>query len=102
MIGEDCGHEDWHQDCTPENKKVLGFSLDLSPKPYLGGELALKEAGQAQPFAVNKTENLGDALIFRLAPNLRHRVLPITGAQRRFAFVGWFLGEQPWKAVPIS
>ena len=94
MIGEDCGFEDWHMDCTAENKKILGFSLDLSPKPYEGGALALKGLSTNTPFQSAKIERLGDAMLFRLAPNLLHRVLPICGANMRFAFVGWYIGEE--------
>ena len=92
-MGENCGFEDWHMDCSVENGKILGFSLELSPEPYDGGALALKGVSMDAAFQSAKVEQPGDAMLFRLAPNLLHRVLPILGPNKRFAFVGWYFGD---------
>jgi hypothetical protein len=93
MLGEECGTEDWHSDCLEPYARLLGFSLDLSPKPYAGGELTLRNKKDKSPCGRAKAEHRGEALLFRIDPNLQHRVLPIEGGDPRIAFVGWFIAE---------
>ena len=94
-IGETCGEEGWHSDSDGGHSRVLGFSLDLSPQPYSGGELALRTVADGQVCGRAKAGRRGDALAFRIHPSLEHRVMPITGEHPRIAFVGWFIGHSP-------
>ena len=41
----------------------------------------------------------GDAVIFRIAEHLRHRVSPVTGGTHRVAFAGWFKSSPSFRSV---
>lgn len=38
---------------------------------------------------------LGDALIFRISGELKHRVAPMEGDEAKTAFAGWFRSDLP-------
>jgi len=43
--------------------------------------------------------SLGDAVIFRIADHLRHRVSPVEGDVPRVAFAGWFKSAPSFRSV---
>jgi len=70
----------WHNDLQ-DNRKVA-LSINLSEAPYKGGTLQIRRRSSS---AVESVPNLGagDAIIFRVARRLEHRVTPVTGNPRR-------------------
>ena len=42
--------------------------------------------------AIAPAMEFGDAVLFRIDPELKHRVLPVTGATPKCRFAGWFSG----------
>jgi hypothetical protein len=79
---------DWHDDV--EDGRQLGFSLNLSTSEFEGGALQLRERDPERITATVYNTTPGDAVIFKLHPNVQHQVHPITGTVPRTVFAGWF------------
>ncbi len=84
--GTDQQH-DWHDDLDVH--RSLGFSLNVSDGQFEGGALQLRERDPERITATVYNTTPGDAVIFRLHPNVQHRVHPITGTVARTALAGW-------------
>jgi hypothetical protein len=88
----DAGHHDsWHSDLGDDRQ--VAVSINLSPKLYEGGMLQIRDAGSKQ--IVTEVSNLGwgDALVFKLSPQLQHRITEVKGVIAKTAFAGWFRGK---------
>lgn len=85
-------HDSWHDD-TAAGGRLVGCSLNLARERYCGGAFQLRE--KARPDDVIEIDNngAGDAFLFRIAPELQHRVLPVTGTHPKTAFAGWFIAK---------
>ena len=75
------------------------MSVNLSPKPYAGGILQLREARSEEILAEIANTGLGDALFFRISPELKHRVSPVEGIVPKTAYAGWFQAELDFRAM---
>lgn len=87
-------HDSWHDDTSGAGAgRLAGFSLNLSAERYCGGTFQIRE--KARPEEIVEVENTGagDAFLFRIAPSLQHRVLPVEGRHAKTAFAGWFVGK---------
>ena len=87
-------HDSWHDDTSGAGAgRLAGFSLNLSPQHYRGGTFQIRE--KARPEEIVEVENTGagDAFLFRIAPQLQHRVMPVEGRQAKTAFAGWFVAK---------
>src|ERR1700678_3021390 len=86
----------WHNDLQ-DNRKVA-LSINLSEAPYKGGTLQIRRRSSS---AVESVPNLGagDAIIFRVARRLEHRVTPVTGKSSKIAFSGWFCSRPSYTSV---
>jgi hypothetical protein len=85
------GHFDsWHSDASPELRRLLTLSLNLSQEAFAGGELEIRD--KASKKIIHKIANtgFGDVIVFRISPNLEHRVAPVRGSAPKTAFAGWF------------
>ena len=89
MMRPDSKHyQSWHDDLDGNN--LIGLSLNLSGEHYSGGSFQIRE--QKTERILNEIFNTiaGDAHIFNIAPELQHRVAPVTGKIAKVAFAGWF------------
>ena len=89
------GHYDsWHDDLG--ETRLVAMSINLSPKPYSGGVLQLRDVSSEQ---VNEVTNIGigDAILFRLAQQLRHRITEVHGEMAKTAFAGWFQSKPDFR-----
>lgn len=91
-------HHDWHDDLG--DGRQLGFSLNLSPAPFEGGALRLRERDTERITATIYNTVPGDAVLFRLGAHVEHEVQPITGTVARTTFAGWFRGGPDAPAMP--
>jgi hypothetical protein len=101
------GHGDsWHSDVG--DNRLVAMSVNLTTSRYEGGRLQIRDQGSGEVTAEVGGTELGDAVIFRIAEHLRHRVSPVEGDVPRVAFAGWFksapsfrsvLGGGPWNAA---
>lgn len=89
--GED--HLSWHQDMHKPGRK-LALVIDLSDTRYEGGEFELRDTQSRQVLIRHHHDQPGSALLFRIAENLEHRVLPVTsGGPRRVFACGFHEAE---------
>jgi len=85
----------WHDDVIEGDPRLLALSLNLSPEAFAGGELELRDEKSKQLFCRIANTGFGDAIIFRIAATLEHRVEPVRGTIPKTAYAGWF---RPYKA----
>jgi len=82
---------DWHSDLKEDDLRVgVAMTINLGTRPYRGGMLQMRREDDQ---AITEIPNAGpgDAIIFRLARDLRHRVTPVEGKVPKTAFTGWFM-----------
>jgi hypothetical protein len=79
------GH--WHTDALNPSR-VAAMTLSLS-EDHRGGELELRQVN-SKSTALIQNGRIGDAVVFRIAPGLQHRVRPVEGSVFRTVFAGWF------------
>ncbi|MGE0705631.1 MAG: PqqD family peptide modification chaperone [Vicinamibacterales bacterium] len=83
------GHYDsWHGDVGQDRQ--VAVSVNLSVEPYDGGQLEIRRVSETQASHTVSNQGLGNAVMFRVSPELRHRVGPVEGAHARMAYAGWF------------
>jgi hypothetical protein len=80
--------DSWHDDVN--GKRLIAMSINLSANPYSGGILELRDERSEEIVARVANTGPGDALLFRLAAGLKHRVTAVTGELPRTAYAGWF------------
>jgi len=91
-------HSDsWHSDMA--DHRMIAMSVNLSPIPYDGGALEIRDERSGEIVHTESAPALGDAVIFRLAEELRHRVMPVEGTVPRTAFAGWFKSQPDFLSV---
>jgi hypothetical protein len=92
MTSSDGHFDHWHDDCA--HNRVVTMSVNLSRRKYSGGALQIRRHGSTEILQEIQNTGFGDALLFRVAEHLTHRVLAITGDTPKTAFAGWFLEEE--------
>ena len=84
------GHFDsWHGDVGPGDR-LVGMSINLSPRPYEGGVFRLRDETTGEMLYELPNISLGDAICFRISTRLKHMVTPVVGSEPKIAFAGWF------------
>ena len=87
----------WHNDCR--YGRQLGLSINLSPEPFAGGEFQLRDTGAGGSPHTIVPGRFGDAVLFRIAPSLHHRVRRVKGTVPKIAFAGWFTSHSDYRDV---
>lgn len=88
-------YDSWHDDIHERWKRRVAMSVNLSPEPYEGGALEIRDKKSRKMIATVRNTVPGDAALFLVDPALEHRVLPVTGGGSRVAFAGWFFEHTP-------
>ena len=91
-------HLDWHDD-TDCPERLLGLTINLSAKPYDGGAFQLRDKNSRQIICELQKVKPGDALVFRIAPTLQHRVTRVEGQNSRTSAAGWFLSAPDYRTA---
>ncbi len=95
-MGERKGTLDWHTDI--KNNRKLAISVNISDASYCGGTLQIREdSGDVREEVPNP--GLGDAIVFRVAEHLQHRLTPVVGKAPRTAVAGWFCSQPKYISV---
>ncbi len=90
------GHYDsWHSDEGMD--RLITMSINLSPQPYSGGLLQIKEKGSASVLREIANVGLGDGIMFRIAKTLTHRVTEVDGTLAKTAYAGWFRSRPSYR-----
>ena len=88
----DNGHHDaWHNDIGED--RLVGMTVNLSRDEYAGGVLQLRERESGAPVIEIPNVRAGDAVVFRLASSLQHRITEVQGQASKTAFAGWFRSQ---------
>lgn len=84
-------HDSWHSDIVARgNTRLVGMSINLGARGYSGGVLQIRSADSGKiGFEIANT-GWGDAILFAVSGDLKHRVTDVTGGDPRVAFAGWF------------
>lgn len=88
-------YDSWHSDIVDYEKRLVGMSVNLSPNGYEGGVFELRERDAVSASAQIANGRIGNARLFRISPELQHRVTVVTGSRPRTAFAGWFYAGEP-------
>lgn len=92
------GHYDrWHSDV--DGRRLIGISVNLGEETFAGGRFELRPACAPQPTWSLANVGPGDAVLFRIADTLQHRVTDVEGDIARVAFAGWFQSHPEFLAV---
>lgn len=81
-------HDSWHTDVHPDRR--IGMSVNLSTAAYEGGVFEIREDDAPVPLGSIANVGAGDAILFRIADGLEHRVTDLQGDVAKTAFAGWF------------
>jgi hypothetical protein len=83
--------DSWHADIgTLHQDRLVGMSINLSPRHYQGGLFRLRDEASGEILFEHSNTGPGDAIFFRISPALKHMVTPLSGAESKTAFAGWF------------
>jgi hypothetical protein len=93
-------HDSWHSDVG--EGRLAALSLNLSRLPPEGGSLQIQRAGSSEVLDEVNNRIAGDAIIFRIDPGLRHRVLPVVGIAPRTAYAGWFRSAPDFRDLMLA
>jgi hypothetical protein len=77
----------WHSDVAHE--RLVGLSVNLSGESFEGGVLEVREERSRRVIARIANPAAGDAVLFRISPELEHHVTPVTAGER-LVLAGWF------------
>ena len=86
----------WHSDDL--DNRLVGMSINLGPRPYLGGAFRLRRKNSNQMLCELPNTIPGSAILFRISDELEHVVSPLGGSEPKTAFAGWFKssGDDPF------
>ncbi|GAA0307879.1 hypothetical protein GCM10009087_17370 [Sphingomonas oligophenolica] len=79
----------WHDDLDDVRRR-LAVTINLSKQNYEGGLFELREKRTGKLLASHHHLEPGTALIFDVAYDIEHRVLPVTSGGPRCVYTGWF------------
>jgi hypothetical protein len=79
----------WHGEIFGHG--MVAMSIDVSPQPYSGGALEIRERHSGEMVRSATHTAPGDAVLVRLAPFLQHRITPVEGDGKRTVYAGQFM-----------
>jgi hypothetical protein len=89
-------HTDWHTDWN--GTRLHALTVNLSTEAYQGGVLMIR--GNTRPISTELTNTgFGDAILFRVDPNLAHCVSDVEGTAAKTALAGWFMSEPDFRTL---
>jgi 2OG-Fe(II) oxygenase superfamily len=95
------GHYDsWHSDFVEH--RMIGMSLNLSDDEYSGGVFQLRPKESDAILIEAPNTGAGDAILFRIASDIVHRVTEVEGTVPKTAFAGWFVSEPKFLDLLVS
>ena len=84
----------WHDDLEDTGtQRRLGITIGLSNQAYDGGLFELREKDMHTALFHHRHVEPGQALIFDVAPDVEHRLCPITAGGPRRVYTGWFIED---------
>lgn len=84
-------HIAWHGDNA--DHRLLGLTIALSSADYDGGVFQLRRKDSEEIICEVPRKQAGDAFVFRISPDLQHRLTLIESGGPRTVGVGWFRSQ---------
>lgn len=91
VTSEHKGYDRWHDDNG--RTRMIAVSINLSTRIYSGGTLQIRDANSREVLHKVPNTGYGDAVIFRISPDLEHMVTDIESKEKKVAYAGWFHKE---------
>lgn len=89
-------YDSWHDDMIEH--RMIGMSINLSAQVYSGGTFQMRNRRSGNIIHEAANIGFGDGIIFRLSPQLQHRITDVEGAAPKTAFAGWFQSQPDFYA----
>ena len=86
-------YDNWHSDIVPAQGRMCGLSINLTGSPFAGGLFRMREQATGKVLIEVANTGYGDAILFRIAEHLEHKVSKVEGDVARVVFAGWFSGK---------
>ena len=96
MSAGDEDYDSWHTDCG--DQRLIAMSVNLGREPYHGGALEIRDDRLGRIVHTARNHGPGDAMVFRIARGLSHRVTPLEEGART-AFAGWFKSSPSFRSM---
>jgi hypothetical protein len=93
-------HIAWHGDNA--DHRLLGLTMNLSTVDYGGGLFQLRRKASEEVICEVARQPAGDAFIFRIAPDLQHRLTVVESHGYRTVGVGWFRGHPDFRTFAAN
>ena len=90
-------YDSWHDDLS--DNRMISMSINLSKDIYSGGVLQIFDCKSKKIIYEVANTGFGDAIIFRISPDLKHRVTKVIGNVTRTTFTGWFRSKPDYKPI---
>lgn len=90
----------WHDDMVNDHRK-LGLVVNLSDKPFGGGDFEMRRKGEMAAFHRSKYSQAGEMMVFAVNRTIEHRVNPVTEGGPRRVYAGWALSEPEHAGDPL-
>ncbi len=84
------GRQPWHGDIVKGQARVAGLAVNLSARPFEGGQFQLRRKHSVRPLATIPYEDPGDGCLFEIDRKWQHRGAPVLGPAPKILFVGFF------------
>jgi hypothetical protein len=88
---------DWHDD-TIDKHRLIGISMNLGLEKFEGGVFQIRRKGSEELLREVSCGNPGDTHVFKVSPDLQHRVTKTIGDHPRTVAAGWFMDN---KSAPL-
>jgi hypothetical protein len=97
MVSSSRHYASWHSDVA--DTRMIAMTINLSTDFYQGGVLQIRH--HESKLILHEVANVGfgDAILFRVSPDLRHRISPVEGSAAKTAYAGWFQSEPDYASL---
>jgi hypothetical protein len=79
----------WHDDLL--EGRMVAMSINLGNAPFSGGVLEIRDRASKRVLHRVANTGFGSAVIFRIDPELQHRVTAVREGAPKTAYAGWFI-----------
>ncbi|HEV2815093.1 MAG TPA: hypothetical protein VGW10_17695 [Solirubrobacteraceae bacterium] len=78
----------WHDDAVMG--RLAAFTINLSPEPFEGARLQVKDAATDELLTEVDDLDFGDAVLIRISKAYQHRNSPLLGTAPKTSYAGFF------------
>lgn len=83
----------WHDDAV--QGRLAAFTVNLSPRPFEGAKLQIKDAAADELLTEIGDLEFGDAVLIQISRAYQHRNSPLLGTAPKTSYAGFFYPGEP-------